>query len=212
VYMIDLPTAVRDLEPLTVLLYEGFEGGLSVTREFFETHGAPICKHLGPAIVRWYVKRFLSDRGHVVQELQQQDMNNNGLGMRFQPYYLRIWKSDDGQLPYPGQSRTKRDFLYQAAYIPFRWNWSPPKTNLVFLWSTDSEYQGLQLYLACPKENPAQEGAVATEWGPHPLEHPVMRRTAPALSEPPVIDLPYEYKNDSEVEGHDLGGTGATGA
>ena len=139
------------LRPILPLLCEAIEYALGLTRQHFEDRGTAVDTDLAPHLVRYYAKQFLLEHRHLVDGLEVVDVPNNGLSIRYAGGALRVWKGDDVSLPLPGHSRRKLNFLNQQLGFSFGDQPEPPAPlNKMLLWSVDSEYELVTLYLSLP--------------------------------------------------------------
>src|SRR3990172_478461 len=93
------PTAVlARLSTLTRLLYEAFEIATQIVRAYFDKIRAPVDPWLAAMWTRFLVKRILAERGQEVEEeeIEQENVPNVGLWLRFGEDQIRIWKAVRG--------------------------------------------------------------------------------------------------------------------
>lgn len=200
-YLYDDPSlAYKDLKPLLDVIYEGFEAGTEHAREYFESQNRGIEPTLASALVRYKMKAYLSDRGQVVEEYDQEDLANIGLCIRAGKYCIRLWKSGGDAIPPPGTSRSKRSFLYQQLEFVFPDQPGLPRVtelNLVVLWNVDPGYRLRGLHLVCPKAAPTSYSAVEVHWA-IPIDHPALSINSVDSIE--SIDGQMDDRNESYVD------------
>ncbi len=162
---------LQDLLRELALLCESIEAGTQVAREFFEERDWEVDRVLAPHIVRSVVKRVLETTGHRVEEMESEDLANNGLLYHCRRYSIRVLKAQDGVLPAPGPSERRQDFFNQRPTQQRILGWAaasgeeePKIVHLVVCWDVDHEYELAELYLALPKAGSATKTSVEPEW------------------------------------------------
>lgn len=164
-----METVLKDLRPLFPLLYEALEVGAQAAREYFDELCKPIEPYLAADIARYHAREFLLERGQAVSDLRYKNTPNIGLYLEYGKYRIRIWKTSDGYLPYPGTSRSKELFLRQITLDDVLGLGIEERLNLVVLWDVDSEYRLKYVKLVCPKKKTV--GRIEALWSyviPHP--------------------------------------------
>lgn len=199
---LDPETEFRNLGSLLPTLFEGFEIATERAYQFFESPGKPVNSALYPALVRYYMREYLHDRGQVVDEFDREEIFNNGLCITYRTRRIRMWKAIDDLIPPPGQSFTKQNFLSQQLAMPLL-DGGPKlvELNLVILWNVDSHHRLRRLYLVCPKTSLHNGAVVEAYWSrliPHPAESSV---SGVAEAQPDEsTDLPIEIADDGVDE------------
>jgi hypothetical protein len=187
--MPDKLEVLKRLTPIYRPLYRAMEGALQQTREFFDLQQTSVCPSLAPNLVRFFAKKTLSHRFGVEYEedvdYSLKWLPNNGLCLHFDQHDLRILKSDDGEVPVPGQSTARQEFWTQTAFaytygeenLPYSDSESigdPHNTlRLIILWEVDGNYNLKKLVVACPKTGGETRESVSIWWMeeiPHPGE------------------------------------------
>lgn len=185
----DQDIVLEELSPVLAFIYGSVEDAIQQTRDFFP-EGKPVDSALAPNLVRYYVKEYIDHKSSAdsqlsVSQFSRQALPNNGLFLHFSSYRIRILKADEGELPLPGLSRTRRRFYQQT--LP---NWTkvsgeaqPNPVNLVILWDVNSEYALDDLTIACPKDVGENQRSVEVHWRadiPHPASVHVNSTGSPA--------------------------------
>ncbi len=193
----DFHAVARDLQPFIDLAVEGFERGTVVARDYFRERNKRVEITLFNDLVRFWVRDYLNDKGQFVEVVYQTaDIPNIGLGLTFGKYDIRIWKAKEGEVPPPGRSRIKREFLnqYVQAEMEFPGLTRPVELNLALLWRMGPGYQFRGLELACPKSTNGRYSAVDTYWC-EPVSHSALiygRPLETMVGQPVAEDLPFE--------------------
>lgn len=180
---------LRVLEPISPLLYEGFERATELACGYFEDQRRPVDPSLFPEIARYEMKHFLEGHGQVVEELSREEVGHNGLCITFAERRIRMWKAPDDQLPVASASQKRRDFLNQQLELYLNEGvLKAVEWNLVILWNVDSTYGLDGLHLVCPKSASRDGLKVESHWA--------VRIPHPAASAPPAF-----YKKEKESAG-----------
>ncbi len=167
----DAEKVFNDLYELFPVVNAALEHGTFQAREFFQNQNKTINKSLAPNLVRYYAKMMLQGDGREVFEEDGKfyinQIPNNGLCIIHHQYWIRILKSAKGELPTPGQSKTKQRFYSQEQYLfkfPSSEEIKKENVNLLLLWETDSHYNLRNLTLACPKAGNTTTESVEIYW------------------------------------------------
>lgn len=207
----DSQEALSDLSQLIPTVYSTLEAAIQGAREFFDKENRPIDPYLAPCLVRYYAKQFLiaagcnaeyeddveHDEGDV--EFKFHNLSNNGLALKSEKYQIRIWKSDDGELPVPGPSQVRQRFFQQ---LSLDMSVSAERTNLAILWEVSSNYTLIGLLLSCPKAGDNSRASVEAYWT-IPIPHPAFSTTVGDQGEDHVeefADLPISKPVDVQAE------------
>lgn len=172
--MSNIPEAERvmdDLSGLFPVVNTALEQGTFQAKEYFKNLNKAIDKFLAPGIVRYHTKMILQRDGREVFEeyvkFQIDQIPNNGLCFQYNQYWIRILKSPNGELPSPGQSKTKQAFYSQKQNL-FEFSSSEKvkkgNINLLLTWETDSNYELRNLTLAYPKSVNTITESVEIHW------------------------------------------------
>lgn len=197
------------LSPLLPLLFQAIESSIVRTRDFFDNGNAgKVDLALAPNLVRFYAKQYFKEKGQEVEANEVVGMDplaNNGLLLRFGKYCIRILKSDHGDLPTPGHSRTKQNFYQQMLPfgMPEPFGKSLAETlNLIVLWNVDARYGFQGLNLACPKWGDNRKNSVEAYWQvPVPyLVCDISAFTLPSVEISIAEDLPLVFKRSMVEE------------
>jgi hypothetical protein len=159
--------------PALPLLFEAFESAAEQACQFFEARATPVNRPLFPALVRYHARELLEQRGQTVDELDSEDIGNNGLCLIHRARRIRVWKAEDDELPPPGTSRLKSLFLNQqlGLFLPEDNTPSSIQLNLALLWNVDSNFRLKALHLACPR-SAFHMWSPAEAWWTVRLTHP----------------------------------------
>lgn len=173
--------AAIDLQGAITTIWGALDSAMLEMKEFFDARDLPIDRSLAPNLIRYFVKRRLLSQGQVAEDeesldYEMQNLPNNGLCMEYGRYQLRILKSDNGELPIPGQSK-KRQAFWNQAQLNLYDNEQPteelPSVNLIVLWDADSNYNLDSVSLICPKSGGTTRDSVSNYWSvavPNPIE------------------------------------------
>jgi len=194
----------KDLELILPIINTALEHGTSNAKDFFEREDQDklIDRYLAPNLVRYWAKRYLQGAGLQVSEEQAEfnlkPLPNNGLCLIFGRYRVRILKSDDGDLPVPGDSVSRRNFYQQISIVYATENGEEVQedvSNLLILWDIDVAYNLTGLSLAYPKAGKDTKASVQVHWHV-PITHPAFAFTVDAESQPAneEDDLPLQLK------------------
>ncbi len=194
-------------DPLS-LIYEGMEASTLHTREYFDAEDRELDWNLAPCLVRSHLKHFLQQRGQQVEDLQPEQLANNGLLYHFNEYSIRILKTQDGTIPVPGNSKKRQDYFSQVPTQRSLSGWAlayqeeesePQATvNLVVLWDVNHKYDLGDLYLAMPKSGKEPYGRVEAHWTetlPHPATGDALN-TSTLNEHDDQDDLPFTVKEN----------------
>jgi hypothetical protein len=137
--------------------YGALDGGSSVARDLFKRLGRDPDPWVFADVVRMVTKDTLSDR------YEMEFLPNNGLMTVVTGCTLRIRKSDAGDLPIPGKSRTLQMFYHQLQLgLDGETNARP---NLLLLWDTEQDWSLSDvLLIAAPKAGDETRGSVDSHW------------------------------------------------
>lgn len=186
---------LEDLGKIPELLWDALEVAGQNVHHYFKDN-TKIDSSLSPCIMRYVAKKYLKDNLWRVDSLFLEDLSGNGLSLFYKNYHIRIWKYTGRDLPTPGMSLTKDEFLRQANYeqltlFSYLDN-EKPVDNLVFLWDVDEEYQLKELRLSHPKPS-MNTVDIRADWSII-LEHPVSLMDSLPVGREDVsaYDLPLE--------------------
>ena len=133
-------------------IYRAFEHGVFKANNYFDAEGIDHEPFSFAALVRLHAKDYLKKKGHENLELERVMLC--GLSLRTEEELIKIWKSDDSELPTPGTSVPKAAFYQQS--FDFEDRAADAEDNgvlrLVILWNLSSLRKNLEaLWLVCPK-------------------------------------------------------------
>jgi hypothetical protein len=155
---------LQQLRPLLDVTRDAIQEGVLHVSEYFTWQAEPIDFALAPNLVRHKAKRFLISRGQDARDeteetpdFETEDIPNNGICTSVPGYRVRVLKSsDDGGVPLPGVSMTRRNFYNQLqALLDFGESTNgrsgvQPTWGLVVHWTVNQRYDLLQLSVALP--------------------------------------------------------------
>lgn len=163
----------QNLAGILPTVYSSIDYGIFKAKEFFDQQEKDafrsINSYLAPSLVRFYAIQILAEQGHKVvsDETNQyliQRVQNNGMYITNDLYNIRILKSQNGDLPSPGNSYT-RQLFYQQMTMDFPSNDDTrDKLNLVMLWNVDKGYNLESVTLACPRNGGKSKASVDEHW------------------------------------------------
>jgi hypothetical protein len=148
---------------LLIRTHEVMEEVIPQAKELFVKEDKPIDVYLFNDLVRYYAKEMLHNSGFTVEddveeiaEYSFKALVNNGLSGKFNGHLFRILKADHGSVPMPVSGKKKEFYnQHRQLTLPFDDPDSEPsmklRHNILILWEVDSQYNFLQLRLACPK-------------------------------------------------------------
>lgn len=155
---------IADLATLLPKIYGALEHGVYEAREHFETKSLSGEASAFSTLVRLHAKDYLVREG--LDAVEVQDVNLCGLSLQLPKHWIKIWKSEDENLPAPGTSSPKRDFYQQPL---FRGGETPEPLHLAVLWNLDRSNNLAALWLVCPEYG--DEKSATSHWLaqiPHP--------------------------------------------
>lgn len=183
-----IPDPAETLDDLAMLLptvYAALEHGVYEAREHFETKSLKPEASAFATLVRLHAKDYLVREG--LDAIEVEDLNLCGLSLQLPKYWIKIWKSEDENLPALGASAPKRDFCQQPL---FPGGEVPAPLHLAVLWNLDHSNNLFALWLVCPES--ADEKPATSHWRvqiPHPATT-VHIRVREVVSD----DLPMKLK------------------
>jgi hypothetical protein len=197
--MIHIPEPKEVLDDLLEFLpvvCSALDYGVFQAREFFEAEGREIDRFLAPNLMRYHAKQLLLRHGHEAEDDNEMDVENvpnNGMYVTFGRYHIRILKSLRGDLPIPGQSMSRQLFYQQMALFSHVDGGTQENINLLLLWNVDSYYTLGELSLACPKSGKTSRESVTSHWHckipeDYLLGRPIPRTARELVEE--IYDLP----------------------
>lgn len=179
-----------ELRDLVAIIYRSLEHGVYEAREHFEVKSLQPEASVFSTLVRLHAKDYLlrEDPNAFLVE----DINLCGLSLQLPNHWIKIWKSEDAELPLPGDSAPKQDF-YQQSLFP---EGSVPKPlHLAVLWNLDSLNNLSALWLVCPESG--DENSATFHWRlqiPHPATIEVG-----TSQEAYSTDLPIKLKEEPQI-------------
>ena len=174
--MVPTPEQVfEDLSSVLPHVYSALDRGTYKALEYLENENkrgrvGTDDRCLASSIVRYHAKIELVNLGELVGDDEEVDSvlkyaPNIGLHISHGRYNIRILKSDNGNLPVPGQSLKRRNFYQQITMdfsSPGGKDQSP--VNLIILWDVSYPYHLSGLSLACPMGGDFTRESVVAHW------------------------------------------------
>ncbi|MDP9316496.1 MAG: hypothetical protein M3R24_37530 [Chloroflexota bacterium] len=198
--------AVAEIDPIIPVLYQGLESGTLHAREYFEQQSVSADPHLYAHLVRYRAKLLFAEYKAMATYVTE-DLSLNGLMIHFSRYYLRILKSDHGEVPSPGQSKARQRFYahnsMEQLLLPFK-ELEAEKTedlpiNLLVIWDITPSHNLRTLELVCPSNGDLSADSVSVYWRcflPHPAEGSAFSTAAPSPSHDDTDDLDISLPNE----------------
>jgi hypothetical protein len=163
-------TVLSDLSGPLAAIHGSLEGAAFSAHEAFAAKGREVEPYYHAATFRYEAKLLLEAEGFAMQ-----DLGNNGLMLTIARYTIKILKADQGRIPCPGTSHTKREFYYQTglemwpdAVVSIL---REPPINLIIVWDVTAKYALAPLELVCPKSGDADRSSAESYWR-IPIPHP----------------------------------------
>ncbi len=100
--------SLEKLAPVFPELYAGFESGIFEARDYFEVKHITADLSVASMLIRLHVKDRLVKAG--LKEVTLENHSLCGLDFLYKDTHVRIWKSDDHNLPDPGRSQARQSF------------------------------------------------------------------------------------------------------
>lgn len=157
----------RDLSGLGTTLWRILDIAADHGRQYFDSQWHDVDPSFFANLTRYQARMLLKAEGYDLAEIV-----NSGIQIQYRGYSIKVLKSDDGDLPVPGPSRTKQSFYQQV--LPFKEDIDvilPPTQhrNLIICWDTDGDYMISDLTLYSPKFG--DEHSARANWS-RPIPHP----------------------------------------
>ncbi len=189
------------LETLFDEIVEAIQEGTLHVPEYAKNEGESIDYALAPNLVRHKAKLYLISKGQQAKEEEDgpafeiEEVSNNGLYAKVPEFRIRILKSsEDGDVPLPGESETRRNFYIQdQAVLDF----ARPVWNLIVHWTVDRQYNLTKLSVALPLKITKNEmGRLVVEcafdepfWRRPPQSNVTSITDAPTAPVPSTLDI-----------------------
>lgn len=187
---------LEETKGLLSLLWDAFDVSCQTVQAFFKDTN--IDPYLAPNLLRYHTKQYIISNRWKVDGLQVENVANNGLSIYYGKYHLRIWKDQGTELPDPGLSSIKEDFLRQRhMFQPGLWEFDDQPENLAILWTMDSKYNLLKLRLAHPVYSIPGEEPLSADWSI------LLKRLLPDISSDYFVateETQYDLQLGSEYE------------
>jgi hypothetical protein len=202
---------MRNLINLFPLVYTALDYGVMNTKDFFgkqenQREDMAIDPYLAPNLVRYHAINYLRKVGQDVDydslgnSYNIEKIPNNGIHINHGQYQIKILKSNNGDLPVPGQSKSRRDYYCQPNL--FSGEDDVSDVRLLLMWNVDHQYCLDVLSLACPKFGGTRRDSVMDHW-----HCPIPKKLLYGNFRGNVI-IPNEEIYDLDIENLDIDKTG----
>src|SRR6266516_3798942 len=108
-----LHAALADLYPYFPIFYDAFESGTDHAKGYFEGLNAIHDPWLQAHLIRHWVKLFLQRRDVTAEDYQPENLAMSGLQFCIKCWFIRMRKSERGEVPSPGRSRILQAYYRQ---------------------------------------------------------------------------------------------------
>ncbi|MGH9376871.1 MAG: hypothetical protein ACRD1J_12025 [Terriglobia bacterium] len=140
---------IADLSGLHPEIHRAFEHGVFKAKNHFEVEALDYDPSAFSTLVRLHAKEYFKRKGLDAVEIE--DVNLCGLSLRLPKYVIKMWKSDNSELPVPGRSEPKQEFYQQPILFPDEESNPLPLLHLAVLWNLNGSRNLTALWLVCPK-------------------------------------------------------------
>jgi len=181
--------SLEKLAPIFTELYAGFESGIFKAREYFEVEHIVTDLSVASMLIRLHVKDRLLKAG--LKEVKLENHSLCGLDFIYKDTHVRVWKSDDHNLPDPGRSLARQAFYQYNLEFPDR----VPYNKFIILWNLNNT-GGVTLWLECPKDFDAETRVSEVHWFV-PVPDPARAIKAEPMSRP-TQDLPIARRDSAK--------------
>lgn len=183
--------SLSDLHPR---ISQIMEAAIASARGFFETNNKDYDVWLFSHLVRSEAREGLerieqTDIDLIGDGFITKDLAFSGLEFNYRGYRIKILKGRDGLLPSVGRSRAKREFFFQQSLLGMTSEYLSP-LKLVIVWNIDTNYNLIELRLACPRSPESYPENSSEYWS---ISIPPASSTV-IVAQPfddPVEDLPF---------------------
>lgn len=174
--VLDPQATLKDLSLLNRLVYEALDLGAQEAKGYFGEKDVEIEPHLAASIVRHEAARHIDKKISEVPGLSREPLPNCGLHVQYEAYGIKILKSDEGDVPSPGVSKTKQSYYQQTitGWAELVGEKEFGYANLIIVWDVSPSYLMMGLTLAHPKDVGDYRSA-ELHWKipvPHPADMP----------------------------------------
>ena len=172
-----------DLSWLHPEIFRALEYGALKAREYFEIESMDKEQSIFSGIVRLHARAYLQNRG--IETMEVERVTLCGLSLRVPNYTIKIWKTEDDDLPVAGASTPKQMF-YQQSLFSDGMGMEIAELNLAVLWNQDPLNNLAAVWLVCPRYG--DERSAEAYWTIR-IPDPTLSVSMPAPPENPP-DLP----------------------
>lgn len=163
---------LKKLSSAIPVIYSALQHGTFKAKEYFDESGRNVDRYLAPNLVRYNAKEVLEKRRQEISsgdDLIVINVPNNGMYVSCGDFNIRILKTNNGDLPVPGHSKSRMLFYHQGSLaLDFSNNKTiseqNDQVNLLILWDVVSPYNLGELSIACPKSGYLTRESVAAHW------------------------------------------------
>lgn len=215
---------VNRLSPISRLLWTGLEAGAQDVSQYYQRRAHDLAKRvelnysLATDLARYNALCYLRENHPLGSDYYLEDVNNNGISIRFPWCAIKVYKMLDGGPPTAHNTDASRAF-YSANADPFLEgvDWTPPtessdwkelaplldRLNLIYCWEVDRRFNVIQLRLFCPRKSGKYKEGVRLFWS-RSIAHPITGIKIPTVNDvPDVDDLPIFFEDVGEQDGDD---------
>jgi hypothetical protein len=135
--------ALKELAIYFPIFYDAFESADAHVKEYLEGLQASFDPWLHAHLVRHYVKLDLRNHELEAEDFKPENLAMSGLSFRIGRWFLRMRKSERGEVPPPGHSRILNEY-YRQQKLPGEFS---ETHNLLLLWHANfiGDFKGLSL-------------------------------------------------------------------
>jgi hypothetical protein len=161
---------------ISVRIYEGIEIADELACQYFEGLGAAVDKWAKPDLFRYLLHQYFRAPGNQVSGVEFETLNKNGVAFTYERRRYRLWKRPSNELPPPGWSQAKWEFLNQIPQQGILFStdeYLSIQHNLAIIMTENSNHRLRDLYLIYPKEAKSKWEPGKAYWKrriPHPAE------------------------------------------
>lgn len=197
--------ALKETAPATRFIYKALEAAVVVAKEYFDNLDKEVDPFLAADLVRYHAVLYMDKKGSEVEGFDRKPLPNNGLCVHFGNYRIRVRKSDEGDIPDPGPSRTMQAFYQQRleGWDQIADDDGSALVNVLIIWDATRNYVLLGMKLVCPKDGSESRRSAEKYWEiaiPHPAS--TLRPAQPKPNTPTAStaeDLPYIRKRPAQT-------------
>jgi hypothetical protein len=206
---------MREISGLVPLVHSALDHGVFKAKDFFDNQenvtDRAINKSLAPNLVRFYALQELKRSGQDAYEdsvgVDFPNIPNNGIHISYDNYEIKILKSNRGEIPVPGNSKSRRNFYDQPELLNHTINQDDNvdhkniNLNLLLLWDVITPYNLDILTLACPKQGDKSRDSVEAHWHCRIPDKILLGKyeISETIEVEEILDLPLKDKKIDEI-------------